>query len=477
MGLVSGGVNLDTGSIIDKLMTLEQRPLTLLATKETGLQAKISAFGAVKGALSALQSAAEALGKPDIFAARKATIADDKVATVASSAGAVAGNFSMEVSSLARAQVVASTGFSGGTAVVGSGTLTIALGKYDGGTFTAAAGKSPVNITIDADKSSLADVRDAINKAEAGVTASLVNDGSGTRLVVSSNEGGTAHAVRITAADDDGNDTDAAGLSRLTYDASTGGTSNLTETLGARDAALVLNGIAITSGSNTLTDAIEGVTINLKATNVGNPTTIAVTQDYNQPRQAIEQFVKSYNDTISLIKKQTAYDAEKKQASTLTGENTMRALRSQLSAIATSEIAPGLSLSAIGVTVQSDGTLAIDAANKWTSAPKLATALENGKAERLFVGSDGLKGLSARMDAVIDGLIEDKTGLLSARTDSLSKSVKLIDTQREALNTRLLQIQERYTKQFAALDTLLGKMNGTSNYLAQQLANLPGAAS
>jgi flagellar hook-associated protein 2 len=270
------GSNLDVTSIITQLMTLEQRPLTLLAAKQATADAKISAYGMVKSALSTFQTAAQALGKEELFAARKATIADSSVATVAASTTATPGNYTIEVSSLARSQVTASTAFTGGsTATVGSGTLTIELGSYSGGNFTANPDKTPVTVTVGSGAATLADVRDAINNADAGVTASLINDGSGSRLVLTSDDGGTANMVRITANDDDGIDTDDAGLSKLIYDASTGGVSHMEEKVVPTDAELKINGIDVVSSSNTLpADTIEGVTISLKKTNIGAPTTL-----------------------------------------------------------------------------------------------------------------------------------------------------------------------------------------------------------
>ena len=184
MALAATGIgsNLDVTSIISQLMTLEQRPLTVLAQKQASLQTKISAFSAVKGALSTIQTSAQALSNADVFASRKATIADTSVATVAAGTTATPASYSIEVSSLARAQVTASTAFTNSSTTVGSGELTIELGTYSGGTFTANPAKTAVTIPIGSSAATLADVRDAINGASAGVTASLINDGTGSSL-------------------------------------------------------------------------------------------------------------------------------------------------------------------------------------------------------------------------------------------------------------------------------------------------------
>jgi flagellar hook-associated protein 2 len=461
------GSNLDVTSIITQLMTLEQRPLTLLAAKQATADAKISAYGMVKSALSTFQTAAQALGKEELFAARKATIADSSVATVAASTTATPGNYTIEVSSLARSQVTASTAFTGGsTATVGSGTLTIELGSYSGGNFTANPDKTPVTVTVGSGAATLADVRDAINNADAGVTASLINDGSGSRLVLTSDDGGTANMVRITANDDDGIDTDDAGLSKLIYDASTGGVSHMEEKVVPTDAELKINGIDVVSSSNTLpADTIEGVTISLKKTNIGAPTTLTVTSDFSSAKSAVEKFVKSYNDATLTFKNQTAYNSTTEKGAALNGESTVLSMRSRLSSMLTGEIAPGVTLGNIGVAVQKDGTLLID-------SDKLTAALESGSAKTLFMGSTGVTGLASKIDTMIDTMIDDD-GLIENRTDGLAASMKYMDRQKEALNLRLEQIEARYRRQFTALDTLMSNMNTTSSFLSQQLANLP----
>lgn len=459
------GTNLDINSIVTQLMTVEKRPLTLLAAKQSAIDAKISSYGMLKSAFSTLQSAAEGLSKADVFAARKATIADGNVATVAASTTATPGNYSIEVSSLARAQVTASAAFAGGSsATVGSGTLTIELGSYSGGAFTVNPDKTPVTVTIPNTATSLGDVRDAINAANAGVTASLLNDGTGTRLVITSKDGGTANTVRITANDSDGDNTDAAGLSRLTYDASTGGSSNMSEKVTATDALLKVNGIDVVSSTNTLTNTIEGVTLTLKNTNAGSPTTLTVSNDSSGAKAAVDKLVKSYNDAILTIKNQTAYNSTTEKGAALSGESTVLSLRSRLASVVTGEIAPGVSLASIGVSVQKDGSLKVD-------SDKLATALDNGKAKALFVGSTGVTGLASRIDSMIAAAIDDE-GLIGNRLSGMDDAKKAMKVQEERLNTRMELIEARYRRQFSALDSMISSMNQTSDYLTKQLASL-----
>lgn len=463
------GSNLDITSLISQLMSLEKRSVTALDTKEAGIQAKISAYGSVKGVLSSLQTAAESLDSAAIFSGRKASIADASVSTIVSTSTAAAGSYSLEVSTLASAQVLASTAFTDADTVVGTGTLTIELGSYSGGSFTANPDKTSVTITLDSNSNTLADIRDAINASNAGVSASLVDNGSGVHLALASSATGTENALRITSVDDDGNNTDAAGLSRLIYDASSGGTSRLTEKVAATDATLKVNGIDIVSSSNTITGAIDGVTLILNKTNVGEPTKITVSQDYTSARTAIESFVKGFNDATKALRDLSAYNATTDKASTLQGEGTVLALKNMLANAVTAEVTGGISLSSIGISVQKDGSLAIN-------SEKLTAALENGNAKTLFVGTEASTGLSDRFSKLIAGAL-DSGGVLAGRTQSLNDSVKSLDARREVLNRRLEMVEARYKAQFTALDSLISSMTTTGNFLTQQLANLPGSTS
>lgn len=254
------GSGLDVSGIISKLMEVEQRPLTQLNTKEAKQQAQLSAFGSLKSALSSFQDSVKALAKPSLFNGFKATLADTTLATVSTSSSAVAGTHQIEVQSLAQAQKIKSETFATTDTVIGSGSLTIEFGTYSEGIFTANAEKIAKTITIDPAKSTLADIRNTINEANAGVTASIVNDGSGNRLVISSKDSGLANALKISVNDTDGNHTDNAGLSKLAFDASADGVGNMTETVAAQNAVMVVDGIKVEKSSNTISDALEGST-------------------------------------------------------------------------------------------------------------------------------------------------------------------------------------------------------------------------
>lgn len=366
------GSGLDVNGIVSQLMAVESRPLTLLNNKEAKQQAQLSAFGSLKGALSSFQGTVAALANPTKFTAVTTNLADSTIATTSATSKATAGSYSIEVQALAQAQKIKSANFANTAATVGTGTLTIDSGTYNGGIFTLNPDKASQTITIAAGESSLAGVRDAINNASAGVTASVVNDGTGDRLVIASKDTGLSNALKITVADDDANNIDNVGLSQLAYDASTGGTTNLTQTVAASNATLVIDGITISKASNTITDAIQGVTLNLLKTNIGSATKLSVAPDTASIQGSIQSFVRAFNDLGKTITDLSRFDAATKKASVLTGDSTLRSIQSQLRGVLNTPLSAaggGFStLSEIGISFQKDGTLLLDSG-------KLSTAL------------------------------------------------------------------------------------------------------
>lgn len=220
------GSGLDINGIISQLMAIEQRPLLQLSTKEARQQAELSAYGNLKSALSTFQGTVKTLANSSLFTGVKASIVDSTIASVNATSSAEIGAHQIEVQTLAQAQKIKSESFTSPSDIIGSGTLTIEFGTYNiDGTFTENLKKASASITIESDQTSLANIRDTINKASIGVTASIVNDGNGNRLVLSSNDSGLNNALKITVSDDDLNNIDNNGLSKLAYDASTGGTA------------------------------------------------------------------------------------------------------------------------------------------------------------------------------------------------------------------------------------------------------------
>ncbi len=361
------GSGLDVNSIVSQLMAIEQQPLTALTQKSQKYQTQLSAFGQVKSALATFQTALQGLSSADKFNALAAASSDASVVSATAGANAVPGSYQVEVQQLAQQQKLASNGFASTTAVVGTGTLTIQFGTYDAGSnsFTLNPNKAAASIAIDSANNSLAGIRDAINAAKAGVSASIVNDGTNSRLVLTSTGSGAANGIKLSVNDGDGNPTDASGLSALAYDptAAIGSGKNLTEAVAAKNAQLTLDGIAITQSSNVIKDAIEGVTLNLAKTNVGQPATLSVSRDSAAVTQSVGDFVKAYNGISKTLKDLTAYDPATKTGAVLQGDSTIRSIQTQLRGMLNTVVGTGgalTTLSQIGVSFQSDATLALD---------------------------------------------------------------------------------------------------------------------
>lgn len=469
------GSGLDVSGIISKLMEVEQRPLTQLNTKEAKQQAQLSAFGSLKSVLSSFQDSVKALAKPSLFNGFKATLADTTLATVSTSSSAAAGTHQIEVQSLAQAQKIKSETFSATDTVIGSGSLTIEFGTYNEDTFTANADKIAKTITIDPAKSTLTDIRNTINEANAGVTASIVNDGSGNRLVISSKNSGLTNALKISVNDTDGDHTDNVGLSKLAFDATTGGISNMAETVAAKNAVMMIDGIKVEKSSNTISDALEGVTFNLLKANLGTNTTLTVEKDKSSTEAAVKALVTTYNELEKTISNLSRYDATSKQAAVLTGDSTLRMIQSRVRAMINSNqsAAGGInSLSELGISFQKDGTLALD--NSKLSAvlndpDKNIAAFFTTQAAS---GVTSAEGFASRLSELIDGMTRSD-GLINSRMDGINSMIKGIGKQRDALGHRLEEVEKRLRTQFTALDTMIASMTQTSNYLQQQLANLP----
>jgi flagellar hook-associated protein 2 len=383
MALSSAGIgsNLDVEGIVAKLMSVERQPLTKLARQEASYQTKLSGFGTLKGALTSFQTAVRNLSDISKFQGVKVSAADATVVGASATASAVPGTYALKVTQLAQSQKLVAGGVASEIAPVGKGVLTFdlgsvtngsfdaATGKYTGSTFTS-AGSGVKTVTIDSTNDSLAGIRDAINKAAIGVTATIINDGSGTpyRLSLSSTATGAASSMKISVA----NTAPDTGLSTLlSHDPA--GSQALVQKTAAQNAEFTVDGIAVSKATNTVADVIGGVTLNLLKTNT-DPTTVTIARDTAAVTTAVNDFVKAYNEISKNFVDATAYNASTKTAAILNGEASVRGMQGQVRAVLANPIAGGASafsrLSEIGVAIQKDGSLAVD-------ATKLGNAVAN----------------------------------------------------------------------------------------------------
>ncbi len=418
------GSGLDVNSIVRQLMAAERQPLNALAVREQTFNQRLSAFGQMRSALASFQTALQGLSSGSKFQALSATSSDTKVLSATASGKATAASYQIEVQQLAQQQKLASAGYATTDAVIGSGTLTIQFGTYDSvaNSFTANAGKATKSIVIDPANNTLAGIRDAINAANAGVTATVVNDGSaaGNRLVVTSTDSGAANSLKIGVTDDDGTPLNASGLSALAYDptAVAGSGKNLGQVAAARDALLKIDGIAVAQSSNTLKNAIDGVTLNLAQTNiVGQTLTLTVSRDTKSITDSVQAFVDGYNGAAGTLKKLTAFNGVGAQNGVLQGDSTARGIQVQMRNLLGTSIGSGgalTTLSQIGVSFGSDGTLSLDSA-------KLNTAIDTN--------FDGIAALFAKAAKTTDSLVSFSDSSSKTQPGTYAVSVSQLATR------------------------------------------------
>lgn len=365
MGISSAGIGsgLDVNSIVSSLMAIERKPLTAVTTQKTAYQTQISAYGTMKGALSSFQTAVKALSSASSFNAQTVTSGNASVFTATSNGSSTLGDYAVTVNQLASSQKLASAGFANVTDVVGTAgtTLTIAFGTYTAGTntFTANAAKANVSIPITATNNTLAGVRDAINALNSSVSATIVNNGTTNQLVVTSKDTGAVNSLKIS------------GLTQLAYDPTVAAGNTMTQMQTAKDALLNIDGIAIVKASNSISDAISGVTLNLLSVSGGVSANLGVSSNKDSVKTSVSAFVDAYNKLDTTLRSLTKYDPTGTTSGVLLGDATARTVINQIKSVMTKAISSSGSINTlgqIGVSFQSTGQLSLD-------STKLASAM------------------------------------------------------------------------------------------------------
>lgn len=470
------GSNLNLNDLLTDLTKAESQPLVLLQKQQISYTAKLSAYGTLQNALSTLQTAAAKLGEASLFKGVKAASSATDVLSATGSATAPAGSYLVDVTRLASAQSLAAAGVADTKAAVGKGTVTIdfgtisggtlndATGTYSGASFTPDAARAAKSIVIDDSNNSLEGLRDAINaKADIGVTAAIVNDGGASpyRLVLTSKETGVASSMRISVAGD------ASLQARLNHDAS--GAQAMRQTALAGNAELKVNGIPVTSKTNTVVDAAPGVTMTLGK--IGT-STLTVSRDTAAVEAAVTAFVTAYNGLQTTAAQLTKYDTEKQTGAALVGDSTLRTIQTRIRAALNTPQAGELKvLSRVGVSFQKDGTLALD-----TGKLKTALAADAGAVAELFAGNGTTGGVGKQVSSLLDGFTKSN-GMISAATSGIQTTLKSLDSQYTATASRVEATVARYKAQFTQLDMLVSRMTSTANYLTQQFANMSSSNS
>jgi len=531
-GLATG---IDTATLISQLMYLERAPERALTTKKTTIQSKVDIFNQISSALTSLKGVVAGMNTAATFKGMKASVGDAKVATATASSSALPGSHSITVNSLARSQrQVSDQGYASASDL-----------NFASGSIVISGGASPVTIHIAEGGNSLNGIAAAINASGAKVTASIINDGSTNpyRLVVTGKDtanytidfsglttapaapngapysapvfstsftttGNTSNGsniitgiatdslrvgMAITGAGIDA-DTVITGILgpdsvQLSKNATADGTGvNLTYPNSAYQAGapagFTVDGIAISKTSNTVTDVIPGVTLNLLQE--GGTTSITVENDVDAVTAKINSFVKSFNDSMTLLNKQSSYDATTKKGGALSGDSTVRMVKSQLQSIVTRPV-EGVSgaytmLSQIGITTnRTDGTLTVD-------SEKLAAALKTDfdSVSELFTRNSGVAdlqpaqyGIAEQFNSTIEKLTHayegpdsQFNGVISSRVKGLKDSITGIDKQIENMELRMTRKEEALKKQFTALETLVSSLTTQGNSLISYLSSL-----
>ncbi|HEX6707077.1 MAG TPA: flagellar filament capping protein FliD [Albitalea sp.] len=467
------GSGLDVSSIVTQLVALERKPIEQLQAQASTIQSKLSSFGLLQSYAVNVRDIADRLAKPEFWTGTAATSADAASVAVSSTPTATAGSYLVNVTSLAKAQSLASKAYSASTTSVGTGTLRIELGSWDDGltTFTPNAAKVPVDISVLAGADSLDAIKTKVNAANAGVTASIVNDASGARLVFTSTATGATSAVRVTATDDDGNNTDASGLSALAFNPPAA-TGQMSQTQAAKNASATVNGLAVSSATNKLENVISGVTLTLSKETT-SPVEVKVAQDTATIKKAIGDFAKAFSDMNGYITAQTKYDATTKKAAALQGDRGTLALQSNLRSLFLDNSSASLvysRLSDIGLELQADGSMKVN-------DTKLSAALANNSAEvtKLFSSTASAdsaeQGFAVRAKALAAKLVASD-GSITTRTQSLRDSITRNQKDQDRLEKRVALVQARLTKQYGSLDTLMSQISTTNSSLTQSLKAL-----
>lgn len=444
MGYGGIGTGLDINGMVSQLVAADRAPVeSSLNRLETGTKFKLSALGTVSSAFSGLETALKALKANTAFDTRTVKSGTETVLTAAAGAGTPNGSYAVEVLDLASA-----------SKWVGNAPVA-ADQKFGAGKLTLQVGTETLSVDI-AQDSTLADVRSAINTVAAskGIQASVLTSNDGQYLSVSSGKTGAANTLSISLAEG-GSD-----LQVLV--------SGLVERTPAADARVKIDGLEITASTNKITDAVPGLTLDLKTLGTS---TVTVSGDAAANRKVVQDFVTAYNAAIAAIGATTKYDAANDTPSALTGDAQIRSAASQLRGALGNLLGDlakqGLDAKTLGLQTKgypsSDGSLVLDTAK--------FDALMASSPEKVRAALAGEGGFADKLLTTVGGYVGTE-GAFTQRTNSLNAQLKDVAARRTALDARMEAVGNRYKAQFVAMDSMVAQLNSTSSYLAQQLAAL-----
>ena len=441
-GIASG---LDTNALIDGLVKVERRSIDILKAQGARYQAQQGVLSILASSLASVKSAAQNLSLSTDFNRRAISSSDEAGLKASASSSALIGFYTVNISSLAKAKVLQSTGYTNTTDTIGQGTLTITVGS------------TSKDITIDGTNNTLSGLQDTINDANAGVTASIVNTGTAAapsyKLIVQGKNTGLENDVTLSFSVTDGGSNPFPGGGDVVQ--------------AAADAQFTVNGLSLTRSSNTVSDAIPGVTLSLLKEG-GVSSTVNVTSDSSAIKDNIKSLVNAYNAVAKIARDQFSLNGATGRQGALAGDSTVRTaisrLRNALTSVNGSD--GGIrSLSDLGISFQKDGSLSFDES-------KLTNALSQDPeaVQKLFLKTHD--GVGKRIPAAVDSLISAVGGAITSRQNGLSESLTALSKKIAREEQRILKYQEQLTAQFTALEKLVSQLNQQSNFLAQKLNTL-----
>ena len=452
MTALGAGSGIDTASLVTSLVAATRDPKQKVITdRQTTNNAKISALASATSSLDTFADALKSLLAGTGYAGTPASNDPSIVAVSALPGGVPKLPAQIEVQQLATAQTIASTPAAGATA-----STSVGAGSFDLKVGTNAA----VSITLTAPATSYADLAAAINAKGTGVTASVVTDNQGTRLVM---KGATGEANSFTFTQTSGD----ASLAAFTWDGTAGG---MTRQAQAKDAIILLDGVEQHYSTNTIDTAIANLRIDLNKAAPGSQVTLATTQPTTSMRDLMVEFVDAYNTLMKALNTATATGANSSSAGVLNGESSIRDMKRQLSQLTSVTLATSGSyttLASIGVATNRDGTLKLD-----TDALDKAIAADPSGVTQMLnptVKSASNPGLAGLMDGVRDK-IEQTDGPLALAKTKYEALAKDLSKQLDQLNDQMTDYEAQLSKVYNAMGTRLAAMKATQSYLEQQVA-------
>ncbi len=443
------GSGLDVNSIVTALVNARKAASQQqIDTRTSQTNSLLTGLSSLNSALGGIQSSLASLTSINTFNSYNATLTptggSSSIGSATTMSSAHPGTYTVNVSQLATAQKRASSAYASGAAV-GAGALNISVGS------------NTMNVTVSA-TNTLSDIANAINGSTSnpGVTATIVNGANGQQLMLSSSKTGVANGFSISASSDS-----SAGLASLATTLNTPGSNE------ALDAKLTVDGIPVTSATNTVTGMMDGVTLNLTSTGTN---TLTVAQDNTAATNAIQGFVDAYNSYVSTTSQLSSYDTSTGAAGVLLGDTTLTSVQRQINSVLSNSVKGNSvgTLANLGITRNADGTLSLD-------SDKLSTALQSNASavKNLFTGTNGY---ATTLNTAINAYTSSG-GIITTRMNSLNNTLTQLGQQQTALNSRMATYQTQLQQQYTSLDTLMSTLNNTSSYLTTALEQLTNSNS